>query len=454
LTFYKKFCIIQVEKGSKPKKVYIETYGCQMNKYDSELAAGILKGSGYQTTREPAEADLILVNTCSVRDHAETRALGRLSALNTHKLKNPRMKIGVLGCMAQRIGQQVLGEKPYIDFAVGPDSYRELPKILQQLDSAPSQQFKADVSDFESYADIYPSRIDGVSAWVAIMRGCNNFCAYCIVPYLRGRERSRPAENILEEVQRLSHEGFIEVILLGQNVNSYHNGMIDFPDLIARVGQVEGIRRVRFASSHPKDVSMKLIETIARHESICNHIHLAAQSGSNRVLKLMNRHYTREHYLSLLEKARNVIKGVSFSTDIIVGFPGETERDFLDTLDLVRQARFDNAFTFKYNPRAGTKAAEMEETVSEQEKLTRLNTLNDLQNEITLQNYRALIGQRVKVLVEGRSKKSNEQYMGRTATNKIVVFPKRVGIIGTIVELRITAAEGHTLFGEFVEHRK
>lgn len=439
-----------MQKITKPKKVYIETYGCQMNKYDSELAASILKKQGFQATENATEADLILVNTCSVREHAETRALGRLSALNKYKLNNPGVKIGVLGCMALRIGEQILDEKPFVDFAIGPDSYRKLPEILTQLERNHSQQLKADVSDFESYADIYPSRIPGVSAWVAIMRGCNNFCAYCIVPYLRGRERSRPIANILEEVEKLCDEGFVEVTLLGQNVNSYHDGETDFPDLIARVSQVPGIQRIRFASSHPKDVSMKLIETIAQHKNICNHIHLAVQSGSNRVLKLMNRLYTREHYLSLLQKAREIVKGLCFTTDIIVGFPGETERDFLDTLDLVRQARFDNAFTFKYNPRVGTAAAKMKETVSEEEKRARLNALNALQNEITLQNYRALIGHRVQVLVEGRSKKSDEQYMGRTDTNKIVIFPKRDRIIGKIVEMRICAAEGHTLFGEFV----
>ncbi|MBN1349404.1 tRNA (N6-isopentenyl adenosine(37)-C2)-methylthiotransferase MiaB [candidate division KSB1 bacterium] len=433
----------------KQKKVYIETYGCQMNKYDSELATSILAGEGYQVTHHPGEADLILVNTCSVRDHAEMRALGRLGALNAHKLANPRLKIGVMGCMAQRIGEQILKEKRFVDFAIGPDSYRSLPAILDRLKEDNARQICADITDFEVYLDIYPNRESGVSAWVAIMRGCNNFCAYCIVPYLRGRERSRPADNVLDEIRQLSREGFKEVSLLGQNVNSYHDGDVDFPELISRVSQVDGILRVRFASSHPKDLSEKLIRAIAAHRTICNHIHLAVQSGSNKILKLMNRNYTREHFLSLLEKARNLVEGISFTTDIIVGFPEETEHDFHDTLDLVQQAQFDNAFIFKYNPRSGTAAAEMQEAVTEEEKLARLIELNELQNSITLNRNRELIGCKAEVLVEGRSKKSATENMGRTDTNKIVIFPARSGDIGKIVGVQIAGAEGHTLFGEF-----
>jgi len=432
--------------SSRIKKFFIETYGCQMNKYDSELAARILEGEGYQPTNTPSDADLILVNTCSVRERAETRALGRLGALNAYKQDNPDVKIGVLGCMAQRIGDKILEEKPYIDFAIGPDSYRNLPQILQTLHQN-SRQIKADVTDFEVYADIYPSRVAGVSAWVAIMRGCNNFCAYCIVPHLRGRERSRSAENILEEVNQLACDGFKEVTLLGQNVNSYNDSDTDFPDLLLRVSQVPGIERVRFASSHPKDLSLKLIEIIADQRKICSHIHLAVQSGSDRVLYLMNRRYTRGHFLALIDSARRLNPAISFTTDIIVGFPGETEQDFRDTLDLVSQARFDNAFTFKYNPRAGTAASLMPDSVSEAEKLERLLRLNALQNGITLAINRELIGRLVQVLLEGPSKKSAENYMGRTDSDKIVIFPKDKHEIGSLVDIRITAAEGHTLFG-------
>ncbi|MDZ7260798.1 MAG: tRNA (N6-isopentenyl adenosine(37)-C2)-methylthiotransferase MiaB [candidate division KSB1 bacterium] len=425
------------------KTFFIQTYGCQMNKYDSELVAAILR----EKARTIEEANIILVNTCSVRQHAETRALGYLNALNAYKLRRKDVIIGLLGCMAQRMGQQILREKPFVDFVLGPDSYRQLPQILENLDNG-GYHPESLAEELETYSDIYPSRVEGVSAWVAIMRGCNNFCAYCIVPYVRGPERSRPAKDILNEVKRLVDEGFVEVTLLGQNVNSYRDGQTDFADLIYQVSQVPGITRVRFATSHPKDLSVKLLETIAESQTICPHIHLPVQSGSDTILRLMNRHYTRDYYLQLLEKARELIREVSVTTDIIVGFPGETEQDFQDTLTLVQQARFDNAFTFKYSPREGTQAAQYEETVTEEEKLSRLETLNKLQKKITLEINKKLVGKKVKVLVEGPSKKSQEQYQGRTDTNKIVVFPKRKEAIGSIIELKIVAAEGHTLFGQ------
>ncbi|MCI0516183.1 tRNA (N6-isopentenyl adenosine(37)-C2)-methylthiotransferase MiaB, partial [candidate division KSB1 bacterium] len=338
-----------------------------MNKYDSELVAGILDKTDYEPTTDFEQADLILVNTCSVRRHAETRVSARIGAFKPLKQQNPNLIVGVLGCMAQRLGPQILDEKSFVNFAIGPDDYRQLPALLKKIESDHHQVqlYKTDVTDFEVYADIYPSRTEGVSAWVAIMRGCNNFCAYCIVPYLRGRERSRPMENILAEVHQLVKEGFKEVTLLGQNVNSYHDGLTDFPTLLQEVSRIPGICRVRFASSHPKDFSLKLIEVMANEPHVCQHIHLAVQSGSNKVLNLMNRHYTREHFLNLLAIARAKMPRICFTTDIIVGFPNETEADFQDTLDLLQQARFDNAFTFKYNPREGTKAAEMPETVSE-----------------------------------------------------------------------------------------
>jgi tRNA-2-methylthio-N6-dimethylallyladenosine synthase len=434
----------------KIKRYFIETYGCQMNKYDSELVAHLLEQQGYQAAKKPADADIILVNTCSVREHAEIRALGRLTALNEFKLKRPGVVLGVLGCMAQRIGKQILAEKPFVNLALGPDSYRHLPELIHQLEVNPAgqQPDETDVSDYEDYSNLYPSRVQGVSAWVAIMRGCNNFCAYCIVPYLRGRERSRRLENILTEVAQLATDGFKEVTLLGQNVNSYHDGEFDFPDLLGKVSEMPGIERVRFASSHPKDLSPKLIDTIAARTNICQHIHLAVQSGSSHVLKLMNRNYTREHYLGLIASSREKIPDISFTTDIIVGFPGETEADFADTLDLVQQAQFDNAFTFKYCPRAGTKAAQMAETVSDAEKQQRLEALIRLQNEITLQRNRLEVGKRLSVLVEGPSKKSANQYKGRTETNKVVIFEKKSAQPGEIVAIKITAAEGHTLFGE------
>ncbi len=438
---------------NRKKRYYIETYGCQMNKYDSELVAGILDKMGYVSTAGFENADLILVNTCSVRRHAETRASARISSFKPLKQQNPDLIVGVLGCMAQRLGPQILDEKSFVNFAIGPDDYRQLPLLLKEIESNHQQVqvYKTDVSDFEVYADIYPARTEGVSAWVAIMRGCNNFCAYCIVPYLRGRERSRSRENILAEVRQLVAEGFKEVTLLGQNVNSYHDGQTDFPQLLQAVSRIQGIYRVRFASSHPKDFSERLIKVMAEEPPVCQHIHLAVQSGSNKVLELMNRHYTKEHFLNLLAKARAKMPRISLTTDIIVGFPGETDADFEDTLDLVKQAQFDNAFTFKFNPREGTKAAQMPETVSEAEKQERLTRLIELQNQITLEKNRAQINQIYEVLVEGPSQKRVGFLKGRTDTNKIVVFPEIKSKPGDMVWVKIVAAEGHTLFGNVQE---
>ncbi|MBN2090473.1 tRNA (N6-isopentenyl adenosine(37)-C2)-methylthiotransferase MiaB [candidate division KSB1 bacterium] len=435
---------------NQKKRYYIETYGCQMNKYDSELVAGILNKIDYEPTDDYEQADLILVNTCSVRRRAETRVSARIGAFKPLKNQNPNLIVGVLGCMAQRLGPQILNEKSFVNFAIGPDDYRQLPALLKKIESDNQQQqvYKTDVTDFEVYADIYPARTEGVSAWVAIMRGCNNFCAYCIVPYLRGRERSRSRENILAEVRQLVDEGFKEVTLLGQNVNSYHDGQTDFPTLLQEVSQIPGIYRVRFASSHPKDISEKLINVMAETPHVCQHIHLAVQSGSNKVLELMNRHYTREHFLNLLAMARVKMPRISFTTDIIVGFPEETETDFQETLELVRQAQFDNAFTFKFNPREGTKAAEMPETVSETEKQARLDRLIKLQNQITLEKNQAQLGQVYEVLIEGPSQKRMGYLKGRTDTNKIVVFSENKSKSGDLVFVKIVAAEGHTLFGK------
>lgn len=440
-----------MKSDTAEKKYYIETYGCQMNKYDSELIAGILESIGYEITPHAKEADLILINTCSVREHAESRAWGRLGATCELKKLKPQLIVGVVGCMAQRIGAQILADKPFLNFALGPDNYRHLPEILQELGKTIPKKLRRQqtaVTDFEDYADIYPRRTPGVSAWVAIMRGCNNFCAYCIVPYLRGRERSRKASNVLHEVARLVAEGFREVTLLGQNVNSYHDGEILFPELLRQVSRTPGLWRVRFASSHPKDLSRELIQVMAEEPTICPHIHLAVQSGSDRILKSMNRHYTRAHFLNLLTEARHSVPDIRFTTDIIVGFPGETEADFQATLDLVKQARFDNAFTFKYDPRAGTRAAELPETVPELEKQQRLEALIQLQDQITREINQAQIGRVFPVLIDGPSKKSAHHFKGRTATNKIVVFRNQQFTAGTLIAAKIVAADGHTLFGE------
>jgi len=438
----------------KARKYYLETYGCQMNKYDSELVAGILNQYGYSEAISEQESDLILVNTCSVRQHAENRVFGRLDALRLLRQKRPDLIIGVLGCMAIRLQDELLNQKPFVNFVLGPDNYRVLPDILSKLNngSSESQLKLAEFDNHEIYSELYPNRTSGVSAWVAIMRGCNNFCSYCIVPYVRGRERSRPAKDIIEEIQKLVQENFVEVTLLGQNVNSYLDGDYDFADLIQMVADVPGLERIRFATSHPKDLSEKLIDTIANHSKICNHLHLPVQSGSDKILKLMNRKYTRSHYLNLLESAREKIPGLGLYTDIIVGFPGEIEKDFEDTVDLVRGVQFDGIFVFKYSPREGTAAYGLEETLTEQEKVLRLQTLNQIQDEITLKRNQQLIGSTQTILVEGSSKKAKpNQYMGRTDSNKIVVFKGDDSLVGLFLDTKIIGAEGRTLFGEIIQ---
>ena len=433
------------------KKVYFETYGCQMNKYDSELVAGILEKEGYQLTESAENSDLILINTCSVREHAEKRVFGRLDALRSIKKNKPDLKIGVIGSMAARLRDSIIEKKSFVNFVVSPDNYRSIPQLLQQLENSNGDRHftLVEFDEYEDYGELFPSHTKGVSAWVAIMRGCNNFCSYCIVPYVRGRERSRKSADIVREVEKLAALGYKEITLLGQNVNSYHDGEFDFADLILRVADIEGIERVRFATSHPKDLSDKLIDAIASHPNICNHIHLPVQAGSNKVLKAMNRRYTREHYLKLVEKAREKIKPLGLYTDIIVGFPGETEEDFQQTVDLIKQVEFDGAFIFKYSPRAGTAAAKLEETLTDQEKVARLQYLNEIQDEISLRKNKQLIGEIQQVLVQGPSKKAKpNQFMGRTETNKIVVFDSKKAMENELILVRISDVKGHTLFGE------
>lgn len=437
----------------KAKKYYIETYGCQMNKYDSELVAGILTKQGFEVADSVNDSDLILVNTCSVRQHAENRVLGRLDAFQQLKQKNPDIKIGVLGCMAIRLQDQLLHQKSMVNFVLGPDNYRSLPVVLAKLNNGEREKRLnlAEFDDHEIYSELYPNRATGFSAWVAIMRGCNNFCSYCIVPYLRGRERSRPAKDIVAEVKKLVDDGYLEVTLLGQNVNSYHDGDSDFADLIARVAELPGLERVRFATSHPKDLSEKLIDAMAGYPKICNHLHLPVQSGSDKILKLMNRNYTRSHYLKAIDAVRSKINNPGLYTDIIVGFPGETIEDFNETVDLVQQVEFDGAFVFKYSPREGTAAYQFQEELTDNEKVERLQILNQIQDQITLKRNRELIGQIHEILVEGRSRKAKpKQYMGRAESNKIVVFISDKSYEGSLIKVKIIAAEGRTLFGEIV----
>ncbi len=441
------------------KKFYIETYGCQMNKYDSEIVAGILSKNGYLQVFRPEEADILLVNTCSVREHAEKRALGRADNLTVFKSRRPGAQIGVLGCMVQNLGEKILKDHPVVDFVAAPDSYRKLPEILKSTSSSAKEDFSVrafldDSGSEELYDDVYPRRVEGISAWIAITRGCNNFCSYCIVPYVRGRERSRSAQSVLNEVHQLVSEGFLEVTLLGQNVNSYFDGKTDFPDLLAQVAEVEGLLRVRFATSHPKDLSEKLVRTIAEHKKIGYHIHLPVQSGSSRILKAMNRGYTREEYLKRVELIRKIIPDAALTTDIIVGFPGETEADFQATVSLVREVEYDSAFIFKYSPRPHTPAARLKETLTDEEKVARLQELNAVQKEISLKKNRAHVGQVAEILIEGPSRRSLKDAMGRMDNNKIVIVPNTELQPGTLISVRITEVKGITLFGELLGDRK
>jgi tRNA-2-methylthio-N6-dimethylallyladenosine synthase len=428
--------------------VYIETYGCQMNFADTELVMGILRNKGYEITKDIENANIILLNTCSVRDNAEQRIHGRLGNLKKYKENNPGTVIGILGCMAERLKTDLIEKKKMVDLVVGPDEYRRLPEFIDGAFCG-EKGIGVKLSHTETYEDIVPYREEGLAAWLSIMRGCDKFCTYCIVPFTRGRERSRSLSSIAEEVKQLSGRNFREVTLLGQNVNSYEDSGKDFADLLEACALADNKIRIRFTTSHPQDLSDKLLETIARYDNICNYIHLPVQSGSNRILDAMNRTYTREHYLNIIEKARKIIPGVSFSTDIIAGFPSETVEDHLMTLDVMRQVRYDGAFMFKYSPREGTKAYNMPDDVPEEEKLRRLNEIIDLQQAISYEINKAMVGKEETVLIEGFSKKSDKFFSGRTDTNKVAVFETKENIhTGDYIKIKITKATSATLFGD------
>ncbi len=432
-------------------KVYIETYGCQMNLADSEIVKSILKDKGYDFTEDLNSANVVLLNTCSVRDNAEQRIYGRLGNIKKIKDNNPDTVIGILGCMAERLRKDLIEEKKIVDLVVGPDEYRRLPEFIDTA-YAGEKGIGVKLSKTETYDDIIPYRKDGLSAWISVMRGCDKFCTFCVVPFTRGRERSRNLESVVREIEQLSERGFKEVTLLGQNVNSYNDNGRDFADLLAACAVVDRSMRVRFTTSHPQDLSDKLLYTIAEHENLCNYIHLPVQSGSDRILELMNRTYTIEHYLNLIDKARKIIPGVSFSTDIISGFPTETEEDHQMTLEVMRKVRYDGAYMFKYSPREGTKAYKMKDDVPEEVKGRRLSEIIDLQQKISYEINQQLIGNSEIILVEGFSKKSDEFLAGRTDTNKVAIFPATEGIrAGDYVKIRITKATSATLFGEVEE---
>ncbi|HEX3074548.1 MAG TPA: tRNA (N6-isopentenyl adenosine(37)-C2)-methylthiotransferase MiaB [Ignavibacteriales bacterium] len=428
--------------------IYIETYGCQMNVADTELVMGILNDKGYSLTKEIREADVVLLNTCSIRDNAEQRIYGRLDNLKKLKTNKPGLVLGILGCMAERLRKDLIEEKKIVDLVVGPDEYRRLPEFIDDAFLG-EKGIGVKLSRTETYDDIIPYREEGLSAWISVMRGCDKFCTYCVVPFTRGRERSRSLDSIVKEVAVLSERGFKEVTLLGQNVNSYNDNGNDFADLLGACASVDPALRIRYTTSHPQDLSDKLLYTMAEFPNICKYIHLPVQSGSNRILEMMNRTYTIEHYLDIIQKARKIMPGVSFSTDIIAGFPTETYEDHLATMEVMRAVRYDGAYMFKYSPREGTKAFKMDDDVSEEVKTKRLSEIIDLQQKISYELNQELIGTEETVLVEGDSKKSDKFMAGRTDSNKVVIFPKEGSMKpGDYVKVKINRATSATLFGE------
>ena len=432
------------------QRLFVETYGCQMNAGDSEIVVSIMQQEGYRYTESIDEADIILINTCSIRDNAEQRIWGRLSEMRRLRKQRPALIVGIIGCMAERLKAQLIEKDCGVDIVAGPDAYRDLPNLVRRAQGG-DKGVNVELSKEETYAEIAPVRLDksGVSAFIAIMRGCNNYCSYCVVPYTRGIERSRDPQTIVAEARILFENGYREVTLLGQNVNSYKFGEVGFPDLMAMVAEISPEFRVRFATSHPKDISDRLLEVMARYDNICKSIHLPAQSGSNEMLKKMNRKYTREWYLERIAAIRRYMPDCSITTDLIAGFCGETEEDHRQTLSLMREVGYASAFMFKYSERPGTfSARHFEDDITEQEKTRRLNEIIALQNELSLQHNRQEIGKVREVLIEGESKRSAEHLCGRTTQNKMVVFDRGEEGAGEYVKVLITDCSSATLFGK------
>lgn len=438
------------------KKVYIETYGCQMNVADSEVVVSILSDHGYSHTVNMEEAGLILINTCSIRDNAEQRIWGRLKAIGHLKKKNPETVIGLIGCMAERLKETVMEKEQIVDIVAGPDAYRDLPLLISEAESG-HKAVNVLLSREETYADILPVRMDlnGVTSFVSIMRGCNNMCAYCVVPYVRGAERSRDPESIISEIKVLSDKGYREVTLLGQNVDSYgfrkDGRLISFPELLEKAALADPMIRIRFSTSHPKDLSDELLQIMADHRNICRHIHLPAQSGSSRILKLMNREYTREWYMDRIRAIRSILPDCAVSTDIIAGFCTETEEDHNETLSLMEWAGYDFAYMFKYSERPGTKAArKLMDDVPDEVKTNRLNEIIALQNKLSARSKKQDVGKVFEVLTENRSKRSESHLTGRTSQNKVAVFPAEGRKKGEYVNVRIDGCTPATLLGKII----
>ena len=435
------------------EKVYIETYGCQMNFADSEVIAAILGKAGYGMAEEAGEADFILINTCAIRDNAEQRVRHRVRELRALQSRRQGLRVGVLGCMAERLQSRLMAEEDNVSFVCGPDAYRRLPEMLAQVRRG-QKAAEVELSTTETYADIEPVRLagNGISAYISIMRGCQNYCAYCVVPYTRGRERSRDPETIVREARTLFGQGYREVTLLGQNVNSYRWEEVGFPELMDRVASIDPLLRVRFATSHPKDLSDRLLEVMASHPNICRCIHLPVQSGSNRMLKLMNRRYTVEWYLDRVAAIRRYMPDCSITTDVIAGFSTETQEDHEATLALFRRVRYDYAYMFKYSLREGTYAwKHLADDIADEEKTRRLNEIIALQGEIALENNRREVGREYEVLVEGESHRSKEQLFGRNSQNKVLVFDRGDAVPGTYRRVRVESCTAATLIGSLAD---
>lgn len=431
-------------RPSAPRRVFLETYGCQMNVADSELVSGILRRAGYERTPDPSSADVLLVNTCAIRENAEERVLGRVSDLFRHKLERPGVQLGLLGCVATHQRERLLDRAPYLDVIVGPDGYRDLPDLLRR-DDEPQLELRLDRG--ETYAGLAPDLAPGPRAFLTVMRGCDKFCTFCIVPFTRGRERSVPAAAVLEQVRAAVDAGKREVVFLGQTVNAYRADDVDFAELLRRTARVDGVERIRFTSPHPSDVSDALIEVFATEPKVMPYLHLPLQSASNRILEAMRRDYTIEAYRRLLERVRAAVPGIAVSTDVIVGFPGEEERDFAETETFLREARYDFAYLFKYSAREGTRAARLAETVPEDCKRERLEGLIAFQERIGLELNRAYVGREVEILVEGPAKRPPSHAAGKTPTFKTTIFPSDHVRPGSLVRVRVEGATAHTLTG-------
>ncbi len=455
-----KFCSVKPLRDNTLPQVFIETYGCQMNVNDSEVVLSVLQRAGYSICDHLKDADIILINTCSIRDNAEQRVWGRLDVFLQEKKSRKGVIVGVLGCMAERLKEELL-RHPAVDIVAGPDAYRDIPKLIAALKSDAGKQINTLLSHEETYADISPVRMDknGVSAFISIMRGCNNMCSYCVVPYVRGAERSRDPESIIREAQELFDNGYKEVSLLGQNVDSYNwtdpdnpTRSVNFAQLLERVALIDPRLRVRFSTSHPKDMGNGVLYTMAMYPNICNHIHLPVQSGSNAMLLKMNRKYTRESYLERVAKIREILPDCTISTDIIAGFCGETEQDHRDTLSLMEEVRFDSAFMFQYSERPNTKAARhFPDDVPPEVKTRRLNEIIELQNRLSLESNQKTLGKTFDVLIEGISKRSDRQLIGRTPQNKVCVFDAEGHTIGGYAKVRIHSCTSATLMAKIAE---